>query len=335
LKQAVWGLVWFVSFALHYVISLRHTAYLREYWASEFPPTSAGVLQTIWWLVARLDQFAANAAGSSAGAVLWIVVILGFAWSARPALAIAYTGVTLSGFVLAALHVVPMFHRFSLWMVPALYIGIALLIDRATRSVHHGIRQRNWSIAAASTAVCCAAFVVCVGILKSGARRFQVNMDPPTSKQGVDDRTAVRWLMRYRQPGDALISTPQGLPAIWWYGGISIAQDFTSAGQHTAGTFEVMHQSQGDRCALPDLLKGHHRALVYVGFPDMVRGFDDLLFAELERIGTITAYRDVTSLSRAAVVDLTGSAPNDEAYNRRRTPASVKGCVGGRPAVRR
>src|SRR2546422_3830503 len=76
LKQAAWGFVWFVSFALHYVISLRYTAYLRDYWAAEFPPTGAGVLETIWWLVARLDRLAVTAAGSDAGAVFWILAIL-------------------------------------------------------------------------------------------------------------------------------------------------------------------------------------------------------------------------------------------------------------------
>jgi hypothetical protein len=239
----------------------------------------------------------------------------------------------LSGFVLAALHLVPMFHRFSLWMVPALYIGIALLIDRAARSVHHEFRQRNWLVAAASAAVCCVAFIVCASILVPGARRFHMNRQ--TQKQGVDDRTAVRWLMSYRQPGDALISTPQGLPAIWWYGGISIAKDFASAGPGAAGTFEVMYRPRGDGCTLPDLLKNDRRALVYIGFPDMPHGFDDLLFAELGRIGTITAYRGVTPLSRAAVIDLTGPAPKDAAYDRREAPPSIKGCVGGRPAVRR
>jgi hypothetical protein len=334
LKQAAWGFVWFVSFALHYVISLRYTAYLRDYWAAEFPPTGAGVLETIWWLVARLDRLAVTVAGSDAGAVFSILAILGFPWSARPALALVYAGVTLSGFGLAALHVVPMFDRFSLWMVPALYMGIALLIDRADRSARDGFRQRNWLLAAASAAVGCAAFVVCAGILERGAGRF--HMDRPTSKQGVDDRTAVTWLMSHQQPGDALISTPLGLPAVWWYGGISIAEDFASAaGQHTAGTFEVVHRPGGDGCVLPALLKGHHRALVYIGFPDMVRGFDDLLFTELDRIGTITAYREVTPLSRAAVDDLTGSAPKDQAYSRREARPPLTGCVGGRPAVRR
>jgi hypothetical protein len=332
LKQAAWGCVWFASFALHYVISLRYTAYLRDYWAAWFHPTGVGVPQTISWLLARLDRIATTAAGSEAGGVFWILAILGFAWSARRGLAIVYGGVTLSGFLFAALRVVPMFDRFSLWMVPALYIGIALLIDRADRSAHQGFRQRNWPLAAASAAVGCVAVLVGAGILVRGAGRF--HMERPTMKQGVDDRTAVTWLMSHRQPGDALISTPLGLPAIWWYGGISIAKTF-AAGQHTGGTFEVVHRPRGNGCALPALLKGHDRALVYIGFPDMMQGFDELLFTELDRIGTITAYREVTPLSRAAVVDLTFSAPNDQAYSRREARPPLNGCVGGRPAVRR
>ena len=45
------------------------------------------------------------------------------------------------------------------------------------------------------------------------------------SKHGLDDRAAVRWLMRQRQPGDAVMTTRLAWPAVWWYGEISIGNE--------------------------------------------------------------------------------------------------------------
>jgi hypothetical protein len=329
-RQAAWGLVWFTSFVLHYSISLRHTARLREYWAPEFPPRAAGWLETLRWFGGRLDRFGPDIVGSDAGVIFWVLVACGLVWSARTALGLVFGGIAVSGFVFAVLRLVPLYDRFSLWMVPALYAGIALVIDRAVRSGREAARERNWMRGGWMVAVACASIVVCAGILQRGAARF--HMERPTSKQGVDDRTAVSWLIGQRQPGDALIATRLGLPALWWYGRISIAGD---GGEATRAIYEVAYRRQGTGCGLAAALKDHRRVLVYVGFPDMPKGFDELLFAELDRIGVISAYREEAALSRAAVVDLGAPGPDAPAFVNREPHPAIDGCVGIRNAVRR
>jgi hypothetical protein len=329
-RQAAWGLVWFTSFALHYSISLRHTAYLRQYWAAEFPPRAAGWLETLQWFGGRLGRIGNDIGGSEAGVIVWWLAGCGLLWSARTALGLVFGGVAVSGFVFAALRFVPMYGRFSLWMVPALYAGIALVIDRAVRSARDAVRDRNRVRCGWTVAVAGAAIVFCAGILQQGVERL--HLEPPTSKQGVDDRTAVSWLISQRQSGDALITTRLGLPALWWYGHISIAGDGSG---ETPEMYSVEHRPQGPGCALADVLKDHHRVLVYVGFPDMPTGFDELLFAELDRMGAISAYREEAALSRAAVVDLGDPGPNAPAFIDREPRPAIDGCVVIRGAVRR
>jgi hypothetical protein len=138
--------------------------------------------------------------------------------------------------------------------------------------------------------------------------------------------------MGLRQPGDGLITTRLGLPALWWYGRVSIAVE---GSEGTRAMYEVAHRPQGTDCGLAAALKAHRRLLVYVGFPDEPKGFDELLFAELDRIGTISAYREDAVLSRAAVVDLDAPGPNAPAFVDRRSRPVIDGCVGIRGAVRR
>ena len=329
-RQVAWGLIWFTSFVLHYSISLRYTAHLREYWAAEFPHRAAGWLETLRWFGARLDRLGTDMGGSEAGVILWVLAACGFAWSARTALGLVFGGVAVSGFVFAALRLVPLYDRFSLWMVPALYAGVGLVIDRAVRSARDAEREGNWVRGGWTMAVAFAAILLCAGIVQRGAGRF--HMERPTSKHGVDDRTAVSWLISHRRPGDALITTPLGLPALWWYGRISIGGD---GSQGTRAMYEVADHREGPGCELAAALKDYRRVLVYVGFPDMSKGFDEQLFAELDRAGAISAYREQAALSRAAVVDLGAPGPDAPAFVNREPRPAIDGCVGIRGAVRR
>ena len=99
--------------------------------------------------------------------------------------------------------------------------------------------------------------------------------------------------------------------------------------------YTVEHRRQGAGCGLADALQEHRRVLVYIGFPDMPKGFDELLFAELDRMGTISAYREEAALSRAAVVDLGAPRPDTPAFVDREPRPATDGCVVIRPAVRR
>jgi hypothetical protein len=67
----------------------------------------------------------------------------------------------------------------------------------------------------------------------------------------------------------------------------------------------------------------------------MPKGFDELLFAELGRIGAISAYREDAARSRAAVVDLGAPGPDARAFVDREPRPAIDGCVVIRDAVRR
>jgi hypothetical protein len=162
------------------------------------------------------------------------------------------------------------------------------------------------------------------------------------SKQGLDDRAAVQWLMRQRQPGDAIITTRLAWPAVWWYGNIAIDDDETAAGRLADGSvmYEVTHVAAGPACRrnqLRDAFKNRRRVLVYFGFQDVPRGFADLLLHSLEALGTVSSYSEFAALGRAAVVDLHAPGADTVASQ---VPAAIDptvtlaGCIGVAPALR-
>jgi hypothetical protein len=339
------GLIWLVSFGLHYELSLRHTyhsEYLRNHWAAEMVPASAGLATTTRWLVDRLEPLARNPAGTALWVSLWLSATCGFAFSVKRTLGAAFAMVPLSAFLFAAFGFIPVFERFFVWVVPALYAGVALLIDTAIRSGRDAYRSREWRRLALAIIVVVVEFHLCADIFRLAKNGLGVG--PRNANHGLDDRGAVRWLMSHRRPGDALMTTIGGWPAIWWYGEIPFQGPRQGGGPSTDGSpmYEVAHVRPGPECQprqLQDVLKNHRRVLVYLGFPDVPPGFDDLLLRNLDQFGAIAALRQFTELSRAAVIDL-GVLRRDEVAlsgpNRtpRNEPVHLEGCVGVRPVRR-
>ncbi len=112
--------------------------------------------------------------------------------------------------------------------------------------------------------------------------------------------------MAQRQAGETIITTKHSLPAIWWYGGASLAQ---SDGRYFADggriLFAEYHEARRIcRGREPDkVLDGRSRVHVYLGFADMPPGFDDLLLERVSKVGTIIAVRHFAGNSRVAMVD--------------------------------
>ena len=50
-------------------------------------------------------------------------------------------------------------------------------------------------------------------------------------------------------------------------------------------------------------VKGHSRALVYFGFEDYPKWFDDLVLRDLTAMGSVVALRQFGTVSRVAIVD--------------------------------
>ena len=172
-RAALWlstgGLLWLVSFGLHYLISVRYThnsTYLRSTWITEILPLSLGLTGSVRWFLDRLEPLALNPGGTALAMTLWISAICGWAFGVKRPLGLVFAGVPLSAFAFAA--VVPLHQRFSLWMAPALYAGVALLIDRAVALGSHAFARRRWTLLAVAMVVLLVPFRLCADIVTRG-----------------------------------------------------------------------------------------------------------------------------------------------------------------------
>lgn len=330
------GAIWLAAFALHYQLVLQfthHNRYLRSYWMAEIPPDRAGLLETIGWIGQRLIPLGENPGAASVGAALWLGALLGFATTRHRLLSGMFVTVPLSAFLLAGLRLVPLYERFSVWIVPALYLGVALLIDSGWRHAGHGWRDRGYPrLLLGSVAV---AFALAVGADIYARGQPALDLGKPTdSNHGLDDRQAVPWLMERRQPGDALLSTRLGWPAIWWYGDIPL-ETLEPNGRLPDGAvmYQVSHQPPGATCAdWQSIFSMHRRVLVHVGFPDMPAGFLDLLLQELDPFAIVVVSTAFADRSRVAVLERRAeAAPNLGGAG---DAVPLDGCIGIAPVRR-
>jgi len=331
---AALGLMWVAGALLHYQLLMRytlHSAYLYQFWDSHLPPPSIGLIAAVGWMFDRLEDLAGNPAGTALWVSLWVLAPIGFVVAVPRALGVVFATVPLSAFLLAGFRIVPLSDRLVLWMVPALAVGMALVMDRAARvALEAGSRRRLVPLAIAAV-VAAGVVRVCVDVIARWQKDYAAE-SRTSSKQRMDDRTAVRWLMAQRQPGDAIVSTRLGWPAIWWYGDIPIGAEDVARGRLRDGgvMLEVKAETSAGDCdsGLRDALKGQRRVLVYVGFQDFHEPFGDLLFHRIEELGSAVAFHSFSDLSRAVVVDLRAASTRENTADR---PA---GCVGVQPAVR-
>ncbi|MDP1571143.1 MAG: hypothetical protein Q8L86_14205 [Vicinamibacterales bacterium] len=312
-RHAALGLMWLASFALHYVVSVRYTldnAYLDGYWAFALPPASAGAVETLRWFAGTLEPLAIKPGGSGWGVLFWVAVAAGLIATMggpRARLGVIVATVPASAFLFAAVRQVPLFERLSLWMVPALYVGLALLADRASRWRDAGRRRPSPLRVIASAAAAVAVLLLGVDLVQRGYGEF---IRTSESNHALDDRRAVQWMLQQQQPGDVLLTTRLALPAVWWYGGVPLTGP-GGGGALPDGSpiLEVGYRRPGPRCredALAGALAGRRRAIVYFGFrfDDVPDGFDGLLLEELSKLGLVRAVESFTDAGRAAVFDL-------------------------------
>jgi len=353
---AVAGAVWLVAFGAHYALSGRfalHNAYLGDYWAAHIPPASLGILERARWALERLPALADNPGGTDHWIFLWCGALAGWIFSRRRPLAWLYGVTPFWALIVGAAAIVPLAERLMLWAVPALYVGVALLADRAGSVVAEMVRVAPWRIDPARTAARAigAAGIVAVATwtgVSVAASQIDRSRDvlfvpqAPESFQGMDDRAGVRWLMQRYQPGDALISTHLGWPAILWYGKLPLddSQIADGIGPGSSPLREVNYAEFGPSCQPDDLangVRGARRVLVYLGFRDSPPGFDDLLIRRLVALGTPGEFQRFSDLSIAGVIDLTGAPGPAPLYLWRPgdiTPKPLEGCVTIAPARR-
>ncbi len=336
---AAGGLIWIVSFALHYLVSARytvHSTYFRSTWIAELLPPSLGLIGSIGWLFDRLALLAVNPGGTALWTLLWISALCGWAFGIARPLGFVLAGVALSAFAFSG--VVPLYQRFSIWIVPALYAGVALLIDRAVRIGYEAFARRRWAPLTAALLVLLVQFRLVADVFVRG----RVELDArraSTDKHRLDDRAAVRWLMSQRRPGDVLVSTHLALEAVWWYGMIPLSDEAGAGAVLDDGSpiYEVGPAIDCRSQRLTDALKNHPRVLLYLGF-DPTPSFDRLLLDTLAQLGGMTAYQEFSQLGLAAVFDLNAAASDNTITQLNRAAtlehATTDGCIGVRRAER-
>jgi hypothetical protein len=284
------GAIWLALFALHYLVVLRHalgSAYLQSTWAFAFPPAGSGLAAAARWLIAQLAPLAEKPGGTMLGVLLWIAALAGvlLASDRKRPLAWAFGFVPLTAFALALVRLVPLYERLSIWIVPALYVGVALLADVTTA------RRRSTAVLAGAAVLVLVADITARGLLDLRQR-------PSDSNRSLDDRSAIRWLQERAEAGDAWLTTHYALPALWWYGGATT----------TDRLFTVAYQPDKAECPAGNVaraLDAYPRVVVYLGFrfDDTPPGFDDLLVDRLGELGAVVAYRRFAVRGIGLIVD--------------------------------
>ncbi len=313
---ALQGLIWLVCFAAHYALSISYASndeFLRNYWSWGFPPVGAGLTGTLQWLAQQLKPLAFHPGGTTLWAAFWLAVAYGAAVSfgRQPAVGLVILSVTLSAFVLAAFRRVPLTDRLALWMFPVLYAAVALAVDDVIERGRTGFLRRKWANVAAAVMFAGIVGLVSVDIVRRGRDDLIVGGD----NHGLDDRSAMRFLMSQRQPGDVLLTTHFGLPAVWWYGDILISDPNRGSTDPKDGTlaFELTYIDRGapgcrnrrSASRLAPVLAGRNRAAVHLGFASRIPpGFQELVLDELSTLGTLVSYRPIASEGVVAIFDL-------------------------------
>ena len=311
-RFAAAGVIWLALFAGHYTLSLRythHNPFLRQHWADRVAPASGPLTETATWFGTQFEAVGREAAGARRPLLFWIVSTGGLMIASRRRLAGVYGLVPVTAVALALFRLVPFYERFSLWIVPALYLGLTLAIGRGGRWLLDGYRRRRVAPLLAGAVTGAVALVVAADVIDHGWRNLDVGV-PADSNHAVDDRSGVPWLMLQRQPGDAIVTTRLGWPAIWWYGGLPLPHD--EDGQLPDGTavYELTHHSHRQGCRpLLESLGRHRRVLVYLSFPDLPPSAYPRVDREVRALGTLMAAHQFTSETRGVVIRVDGSAP--------------------------
>lgn len=337
---ALAGVAWLASFAIYYELSLSHThnnRFLRTHWSGEFVPAGAGPAGTLQWLASRFEPLAWNPGGTTLAALFWICAVAGLALGRARVLAAMFVTLPIAAFALVAAGLVPLYERFSLWMVPALYAGVAMLADRAWLLARGGVRRRHLILIPPAAAMAIAVVILSRDIVAHGVDDMRHSRSPATN-HGLHDRDSVQWLLAQRKPGDTLLTTRLGWPAVWWYGEMR-PQPGSAGAPEGLTAYEIDHRWPGADCApeqLRDTMRPHARALIHVGFPDMPEGYGDLLLRHLDQLGAIAYYREFGHDGFAAVVDLHTPQPAESTLEliprSRAGERRLAGCIGVAPA---
>jgi hypothetical protein len=302
---------WLVAFAVQYAFSLRFAlgdTNLTAYWQRfGYPPEHAGPVDLVKWLLRRPGSLAHDPLGITGPAIAlcWLAVAAGVLVAARRRLAYGFLllGPVATGFALGLLRIVPLAGRLALWLVPAVYLAIAVAAEALSRQLvrvwrsHGAPGKARVGIVLASVVALALGGLVVRPAAASAVRR-------PPQAGGVDDKAAMAFLAGIRHPGDLILVTASAYPAAQWYG----TPDIRSAARI------VKPVASGPNCTPTTMIsvaKGFTRVLAYTGAPSSSTPHrDDILRWRLSEMGRIVQERSFAtpgsaSLGWVYVVELT------------------------------
>jgi len=352
LLVALQGIPWLVCFTAHYYLVMRHARasdFLADFWATGMPPSGASLTGILMWILQQGEPLASHPGGTSLWLIFWVTAAYGIAASFRdrPLLALSLLAVPLSACVFAVIGLVPLKDRLALWMLPAVYAAVALGADHAVHLFRTWLVQRRPHTLMLAVVAGLLVLAVTGDLVERGEANVLVGPD----NHSLNDRSALRFLMVQRQPGDALVSTHDGLPAVWWYGGISIGGEVGGSRHPADGApvLELRHEWPDDRgcrgveprVRLRTTLGDARRAAVYLGFGSRVPpGLSALVLDMFSEFSQLVAYRPVASEGIVALFDL-GVQPDPSAieatqalWRAARSTPPLAGCVNVRLAER-
>jgi hypothetical protein len=245
------GVAWLASFGLQYQLSLRFTAgsdYLADFWDGLGYPPRSGPLSVARWLLARPAALAADPLHLNAGlpgellpkivgGLFWLLVAAGLVVAARRRP--AYAG------LLAAPAVSALVLRLALWLVPALFVAVAVALDAAGRWSGRRLgsgrlvsgrlvsgrlgsgqlgsgqlvagRPRSRRLSSARAAVPVVVVIGCLAPLTTLVPFGVSAVAFTTARPAVDDRAAVAWMQAVHRPGDLVLAVGSATRALQWY----------------------------------------------------------------------------------------------------------------------
>lgn len=337
------GLIWLASFGAHYWLSIQDASsdeYLRNYWAAGFPPAAAGAATSLMWLANQAKPLASHPGGTALWLPFWLAAGYGTAklLLKRPVVGLVILFVPVSGFLLALMRQAPLADRLALWTTPALYAAVAIAVGDVLEHRRPERSLRAWAVFGMAIVFTLVAWRVSADLISRGRDGVFLARD----NHGLDDARGMRLLMRQRQPGDVLLTTHFGLPAVWWYGDVDVSDPHQGARfPDGAPLFEVRHVGFGvEGCrrstqlrALSIAFVGAPRAMVFLGFDsNSPLGFQQMVLDHLARLGARTFYSRVESEGIVAIYDL--RVPPDSPVEDQDQRPALTGCVSTRPARR-
>jgi hypothetical protein len=301
-------------------------------------PAAAGGVDRFRWLIVQAAPLADKPGGTTLALAFWAAAVYGWITARPRRLGVAFALIVASAAALALLRVVPLFERLSLWMLPAVYAGLALAVDDAWRAWQNWRQRAAGARATGRTALATIAAIAVTLVAIDAGRQSWIDIPaghPGDSNHSLDDRSAMRWIASRVRPGDIILGSKLATPAIWWYGGAPLSAPNDGRALGPAPIVELTyHWLPCDASQLPQVLSGYSRALVFLGFrfDDLPDDFETLALHSLSERGVIMDGQSFAGVSRTALVELGVGDAGGLAFQL--GPDTPRGCVGVRPAAR-